>query len=58
MEIWTCKRYSREYPKLCVEAGKVRVIPISEHKKIVESIIKRKEDECQKRCTQTKKTNY
>jgi|GEM_PF-6705709 len=42
MEIWTCKRYSREYPKLCVEPGKISVIPVSEHNQILKRELERK----------------
>jgi len=30
MEMWVCKRYSKEHPKACVEPAKIRVIPMNE----------------------------
>lgn len=30
MEVWTCKRYSKEHPGACVEPGKIKVLPLTE----------------------------
>lgn len=48
IEIWACKRYSSKYPQLCVEPRKVKFISIADHKKRLETIVKREEAECQK----------
>jgi hypothetical protein len=37
MEMWTCKRYSKEHPGACVEPGKIKVLPVKE----CEDILKR-----------------
>lgn len=33
MEMWACKRYSKEHPGACVEPAKIKVIPLRDCQK-------------------------
>lgn len=33
MEMWACKRYSKEHAGVCVEPGKIKVIPLRDCQK-------------------------
>lgn len=43
MEMWTCKRYSREHAGVCVEPGKIKVIPLNDCEETLKRELTKKE---------------
>lgn len=43
MEMWTCKRYSKEHAGVCVEPGKIKVIPLKDCEETLKRELTKKE---------------
>jgi hypothetical protein len=43
MEMWACKRYSKEHPGACVEPAKIKVVPLTRCEDILKRELARQE---------------